>query len=364
MLDLDGRLRAGPLRVHSVWTPDRAARVARRSLRRRRAIALTLALAGASAGIAAIYVVRRAPQPVVAATSAPARALAAPGPLRFADGSTAEPLGQASELRVEEQSARRVRVRVSGGARFRITPSRARSFEVRAGDVLVQVLGTEFSVDRHDARTRVSVERGRVQVSWPGGTATLAAGEIGTFPPDEGAPRPVAAVAPQVEPSASVAPRSERAPRGWREWARKGDYGRAYAELQAKDAAVADDAADLMLAADVARLSAHPGAAVAPLRTLCERYPRDKRAPVAAFTLGRVLLDDLGRAREAADAFERADRLWPAGPLAEEALARAVEAWQRAGGSQRARTLAQRYLSSYPAGRHAESMRQALARDR
>jgi hypothetical protein len=52
--------------------------------------------------------------------------------------------------------------------------------------------------------------------------------------------------------------------------------------------AVADDPADLLAAADVARRSHDPKAAVAPLRRLVEHYPKDPRAPSAAFTLGWV----------------------------------------------------------------------------
>jgi transmembrane sensor len=117
-----------------------------------------------------------------------------------------------------------------------------------------------------------------------------------------------------------------------------------------------------MLAAAVARLSAHPGEAVAPLRKLCDAYPNDKRAPVAAFTLGRVLLDDLGRASEAAAVFEKARVLWPSGPLAEDALAREVEAWKRAGNTERVRTLAEQYLRQYPGGRHAATLRKIVGR--
>ena len=117
-----------------------------------------------------------------------------------------------------------------------------------------------------------------------------------------------------------------------------------------------------MLAADVARLSSHPAEAVAPLRKLCDVYPSDKRAPVAAFTLGRVLLDDLGRAPEAAAVFEKARVLWPSGPLAEDALAREVEAWKRAGNGERTRALADQYVRQYPNGRHAPALRKIAGR--
>jgi transmembrane sensor len=78
---------------------------------------------------------------------------------------------------------------------------------------------------------------------------------------------------------------------------------------------------------------------------------------VAAFTLGRVLLTRLGRPREAAAAFAGARARAPAGSLAEDALAREVEAWARAGELQRARARARQYLRSYPSGRRASSVR-------
>ena len=336
MLDLDCRLRSGPLHVGSVWTPDWTERVAWRALRRKRALALSSVAVAATACAVALFAW---PQ-VRPASRAPAPAARA---VRFTDGSIGAPRGPNAELQVEEQSAHRVRVRLRGGARFEIAKNAARRFEVRAGEVLVRVLGTVFTVDEESSRARVEVERGRVQVIWRGGEALLVAGEVGTFPPIEEAwlpdvERAEAAPATAIEPATATAPRRAR-----------------------PAARAEDEAADLMLAADVARLSADPAAAVAPLRRLIARYPRDKRAPVAAFTLGRVLLDDLGRASEAAAAFERARQLWPEGPLAGDALARAVEAHRRAARPERARPLAGEYLRRFPEGRHAPAMRKALA---
>jgi transmembrane sensor len=202
-----------------------------------------------------------------------------------------------------------------------------------------------------------------VQVSWASGSAVLMSGEVGMFPPLEARAEPLDA-RDAAAPKRASGEREQRPLRGWREWAQQGDYARAYSELYGSGAKVLDDATDLMLAADVARLSAHPEAAVAPLRKLCTRYPKDKRAPVAAFTLGRVLSDDLGRAADAASAFETAHALWPTGPLSEDALARAAEAWQRAQSGDRAHGAAQRYLQQFPAGRHAPAMRKALAQNR
>jgi ferric-dicitrate binding protein FerR (iron transport regulator) len=129
---------------------------------------------------------------------------AAPAPpVRFADGSTAQLHGASSALFTEEMSDERVRLRLSGGARFDVVPKRDRSFIVANAQVVVRVLGTVFSVDPDGARTRVAVERGRVQVMWRSGATILSAGEIALFPPEN-------------EPAFAVAPASVAAEEGGR----------------------------------------------------------------------------------------------------------------------------------------------------
>ncbi len=209
-------------------------------------------------------------------------------------------------------------------------------------------------------------------MAWLGGATVLKGGHGGTFPPANDAEADLAVDAgpvstpPLASAMASAAPAATplRAPTGggWRDYARAGDYAKAYDDLRARGSeAVQDDAADLLLAADTARLSGHPEEAVPPLRALCDRHSRDRNAPVAAFTLGRVLLDDMGRPSESAIAFRRAFTLWPSGPLAEDALAREAEAWERAGRMQDARGAAEKYLSRYPLGRHAADMKNILS---
>ena len=115
-----------------------------------------------------------------------------------------------------------------------------------------------------------------------------------------------------------------------------------------------DDTADLLLAADAARLSGHPAEAVPYLERVLRGHTRDPRAGLAAFTLGRVLLDELGRPGEAVDAFAFARS--SGGPLAEDALARQVEAVSRAGDVTRSRELALLYQRLYPNGRRAKAV--------
>lgn len=150
----------------------------------------------------------------------------------------------------------------------------------------------------------------------------------------------------------------------WKALAHEGQFELAYeAAERSRQAEVVDEPADLLLLADVARLSRHPQEAVEPLTKLLRSHGDDPRAPLAAFTLGRVQLDDLGRPRAAAESFRRAQELAPEGPMAQDALAREVEAWSRAGEGQRARARAEEYLRRYPDGRRLRSVRRYGALD-
>lgn len=276
-----------------------------------------------------------------------------------------EPLAQANVVTLE-RTATLERFRVEQhGAWFDVTPSR-KTVRVEAGDVVVEVLGTRFLVERVEARVHVVVERGVVRVSSRGVVRTLETGASGWFPeePAVEAPKPVepapevvpAPVEPPEEPTKTVeSPRrpTKRKPvmkedTTWRVLAQSGDFDAAWRAMKTAPAP-RDEPAELLLAADVARLSRHPEEALAPLRRVLEAHAKDPRAPLAAFTLGRVLLDDLGRPKEAAVAFERARWLAPEAPLAEDALAREVEALSRAQSPEakaRAETFVQRYPSS------------------
>jgi len=356
MLDLDERLKQGPLRVRSIWSAEQTRSLGREVLarRRRRFVARSAVAATCAAALLALFLrsPRVEPTRPMIANLPVSSAQVATNAVHYADGSIAE-LGQGGGVvHLDQQSAELVSSTVvSGSAHFDVVPNHERTFEVHAGDVTVRVLGTAFLVERSGTGARVTVERGRVRVSWPGGEAVLGVGEGGEFPP-----APTAA----IEPSALPIEAAAVAPRVWRDLARRGQYAQAFAALRQTPNDVRDEPQDLLLAADVARLSSHPAQAVAPLRKVSSLYPKDPRAPVAAFTLGRVLLDDLGRASEAASAFALAERLGPSGPLSGDALAREVEALKRAGQMPQARSVAQKYVTLHPDGRHAAALRAML----
>jgi transmembrane sensor len=261
-----------------------------------------------------------------------------------------EPIADA-RFEVVEQSSTREAYRVQrGGVWFEVTPGR--QVRVEADEVSVEVLGTRFLVERVDARVHVVVDHGVVRVTWRAQAHTLRPGEDAWFPPtetatsadphsdaNEGEPKasaPTPAAVPEVTHAPAKSPKTPRlrvAPAAradtWKTLAHAGEFEQAWAELQ-KSLPPRDEPAELLLAADVARLSHHPEQALAPLNRIVEQHLADPRAPLAAFTLGRVLLDDLGRPREAAAAFEQVRTLAPEMPSAEDALARQIEALFRA----------------------------------
>lgn len=314
-----------------------AATHARIALRRQRlaigAAGLALSLA-AAALVAVVYRPSLEAPKISSSGSVAAIAPAAVPVTLFADGSTARVL-QGGQIVVQTATETRIEtVLEAGAAEYSVAPKPARAFIVHAGSVTVEVIGTQFLVENEGERVRVAVTRGKVKVTAGGERVELVPGESRWFARGEKAP----AAPADAEMGRTAAAPSQR--ERFVDLARRGDYGNAYQVLARSPGAVGSSAEDLMLAADAARLSNHPVEALAYLRRVTREHPRDTRAPLSAFTQGRILLSQLGRPTEAADAFEQARHLAPTGPLASLALARQIEALNRAGQTERARALA------------------------
>ena len=298
--------------------------------------AAALAVLGAVGAFALGLAARHSQQTVLTSVAAPASSRT----LVLADGSEVAPI-EGTTVQLVDQSPGRMTVQLrSGAAQFRIRHNPRRVFLVDAGSVQIEDLGTVFGVDhKPEGEVHVVVFEGRVAVLSvaSGVRVELNAGDDRLFPSiPKASEGPVVAVgSPEVSERATGA----SAPHG-------------QARLRS-----GEDPSVLLLAADRARRSRHPWEAVAPLRRLIERYPKDPRAPSAAFTLGWVLLTDLARAHEAAAAFAEAERSAPRGPLAEDAAARVAEAWQKAGDLRRAAEAARHYEQLYPSGRYIALMR-------
>lgn len=409
---LELRLEAARAFVQPTWDPTRAAHLVLRASARQRRAQITRALGISAVAIAAGMLLswatddRAMVAEAAATTTTPSVAEAPPpapsGVLSFADGSRVEPLGPDTEVLVEAVRPSAVELELAhGAARFEVTPGLPRAFAVQAAHVTVSVVGTIFVVERleNGARPDVTVEvvEGTVRVAGEGFSVLLRAGERRVFRgadavavadpvtvalPHEAAPeRSPVAVAPvaRVRRRAVVAPdgvapgttgpveeevsagalEPETAPLApWRALADEGRFDEGYALLLSdRDVLRSDQVEILLLAADCARLSGHPAESLAYLRRALEVGESDPRAPSVAFTLGRVLLQQLGRPVEAAEAFARARAIAPSGSLASDALSREVEAWQTAGDGARARARAEEYLERYPDGVHAAAVR-------
>ncbi len=348
---------------------------ARPSLRRGMTVGRAALAFAAAFGL--MIVAFRALKPAALPTANEPRAVAA-GLERVSLGDGTEMrFTRGSSVEVREQTDSLVVVGVAAGsAHFRVRHDPHRLFRVRAAEVEVDDLGTVFDVEKQGDVVRVAVTEGSVAVSFPGEggaleTATLRGGESGTY----AAVASSAVVSDQALPKAGEASRvasSKEATRvaaeqasssDWRELARAGKHRRAFELLvPAAFSDVRDEPGDLLLASDVARLSGHPDEAAKLLRKMLVGHASDPRAPSAAFTLGWVLMNELGRPRESALAFAKAEALAPRGNLAEDAVARTVEAWYRAGELSRASVEVERYRRSYPQGRHLAMLERLVGR--
>jgi TolA-binding protein len=96
--------------------------------------------------------------------------------------------------------------------------------------------------------------------------------------------------------------------------------------------------------------------AEASLRRALSEHTAEPQAALAAFSLGKLLLDVAGRPADAAWAFERCLALKPPSALAEDALFRLAEARARGGDRVAAGASAREYQNRYPNGRHARDV--------
>lgn len=358
-----------------------------RRRRRRTFAAAGLAAASIAALLAWVLVPPAAPPPAAVAVSeevAPSAVEEAPPAdtkrvIYFPDGSRAHLVRPRTQIRMEALSDDLLELVMDAGeARFEVQPNPGRLFRVMTESLRIEVLGTSFTVAEEADATRVTVHSGRVAVYRGQNRHELGSGMTLSFDgrrvvvegaqtevevekdaeTDEGARVQEGAEAKvQKKPR----PRKKRARRSrakvlsksrWKRLAKDGEFQAAYEAMSAEaDRAVRDETQELMLAADVARLTGHPREAVEYLEQVVDRHRGHPRALLAAFTLGRILQHELDDPEEAATAFRNAYELGPGSSLAEDALAHEVECWAQAGRRQRARQRAKAYLERYPDGR-------------
>jgi transmembrane sensor len=252
------------------------------------------------------------------------------------DGSTLK-LEPRSRVEVGDRTASALKlVLARGRIACDVTHRPGRSFVVAAGGVEVRVVGTRFSVANEEAadgtRVEVRVERGAVEVRGAGAGAGVVRVEAGHS-------------WSQVTRTEALADDADEAPA-----ADEGAVQRAPQRAARRPAGA--DARELFEQARSQWRAGRIEAAAQTYQSLLATYPRDPRAGLAAFELGRLRMDRLGDMPGAVQALQQAVALAPGAELREDALARLVAANAAAHDRAACARARARYLTEYPTGVH------------
>lgn len=280
-----------------------------------------------------------------------------PSRVQFQDGSCIEvaPGGAVRGLGSNGQTMATLVER--GKVRFDVAPGGPRRWVVEAGILSVEVLGTQFSVDRAGDRVTVEVYRGAVVVRsdlLKDGVRRLAAGERAQVAP------------PETSRERSSDP--EDAPGDTSVSLEEVMQSKAPDDSKSRNPSVAagntpaertrtKTADEWMRSADEARLVGDTHGAIRALETLLAEHPGDERASFARFQLARWYLDD-GRSTQAESLFRQV--AGGTGPLSEDAFLRLVQLKRSKGSPRDAAELARAYLERFPQGRHRRLMESLL----
>ncbi len=290
----------------------------------------------------------------------------------LAEGTLIE-LDPRSEVSLLHSSQEAMHVALSdGSARFEVAKKRSRRFRVAMGAVEVLVTGTQFRVARSvvegGERVRVDVEEGSVEVHRKGvGAVRLQAGdhwsafvaktqqvrdeqlekETKALPINPAVPSQDASEQAQAEEASDESEDVEAEEAEVESSGRAARRGRrAHERAQA--------ATDLFAQANLARRAGLVTESAKFYGELVSRFPRDHKAALAAFELGRLRMDSLADLSGAISALERALKLDAQRAFAEDALARLVLAHDALGDRAACSRARARYLARYPEGVHAK----------
>jgi hypothetical protein len=287
----------------------------------------------------------------------------------LAEGTLIE-LDPRSEVALMHSSPQAVHVALSdGSAHFEVAKKRSRRFRVQMGAVEVLVTGTQFRVARSvvegGERVRVDVEEGSVEVHRKGvGAVRLQAGDHWSAfvakteqVREEQLEKEADAlpISPAVTPSGNEHAQADDASEESEDEASEPESGaRSARRGRGKAHERAEAAEELFAQANVSRRAGLVTESAKLYAELVARYPRDHKAALAAFELGRLRMDSLSDVPGAVDALERALKLDARRAFAEDALARLVLAHEALGDRAACTRARARYLARYPEGVHAQ----------
>jgi transmembrane sensor len=235
----------------------------------------------------------------------------------FEDGSTLTAVTTDTLVEPLAMTERDVTLRlVSGVVDVSVAKGGGRKWTIEAGELSVEVVGTQFTVSRTFQQSAVTVKEGVVLVRSPkltDGAQRLSAGNSVQFALHE----------PNTETAA--------------------------ASLEA-----------LQDKADAARQAGDLRAASAHLQRLLRSFPKDARTGVAAFQLALVTQQLGAPVTQVVAAFETALTKAHGQSLRQDCYWRLVLALEHAGQTQRARERAEQSLSAYPKGRYAGELKRRI----
>src|SRR5690606_8491466 len=186
-----------------------------------------------------------------------------------------------------------------GAVRFEVDAASNKAIRVYAGASFLHVIRSSFTLQVNNEDAQLSVLSGTLSLTTPEKEQVLVAGQKARISPPQ--------ASPEQKSKAEQAPKSAADTRAsftnWRKLARDADYKGAYAAIEKRPGIVDSTPNDLMLASDVARQSGHPLQASQLLTRVMSEFPGDARAPLAAFTRGRIQLENLGNPAAAAASF-------------------------------------------------------------
>jgi len=298
-------------------------------------------------------------------------------PISFEGGSEIKMLGQTTG-RVLASTTKQVRFELKSGkisASIRHRDNVKWIFE--AGDYMITVAGTKFSVDWSplDSRMEVAVSEGKVLVTGPGlgpqgellsrgeswhspgaGKALLVQSDTSARKPADESPCPKTEVTDNGKGNARLEPAAgEKTPseETWKDLFNQGRYAQSVeaAEKTGLDDLLASlDQNDLWLLADACRFAKKGKRAAEVLTAIRQRFPDSAQTKIAAFLLGRVTIELNKNPAGAAQWFKVYLEEDPDGPLAEEATGRLIKACKAAGREEEALEAAKVYMEKYPDG--------------
>ncbi len=352
--------RPSVIEVDRQWWEVRARLRRRSQVRRGAAVAALLAVVGVSA-----FVFRSSSSSPEVWQGATVASTTTPVSVSLHEGTRVE-LQPQTRLQVAVQSREEVLLLLDeGSVRLDVVKSPGRRFIVRAADVDVSVVGTQFDVRRSGGQIGVVVYRGIVEVrsgdqlhrlvageSWSRGGLESASAVVeptdGLESDDEAESVPEPVRVPGVTKRSKVKKVKAAAP----------VVVPAPAPVVVAPPAVVAPVPTARTAFDSAvqaRSKGNAKDAIAKFEQLLQQFPDSSFAPLSAFELGRLQMDSRHDPRAAAAAFEKVLAIASESSLSEDAMGRLVEAYASfdVGACRKARA---RYLSAYPGGTHAKDV--------